>query len=168
MALRIGCDVGGTFTDFIFVEPRNGSVTTGKVLTTPADPSAAILSGTQAYAAQTESDIATAEQVIHGTTLGINALLERRGARTGLLVTRGFRDILDIRRCNRVDMYELKGAFPPPLIPRDARREVIERIYSDGSILTPLDENHAREQIRNLLRQGVESIVVCTLVACVS
>lgn len=163
MALRIGCDVGGTFTDFIFVEPRCGSVITGKVLTTPADPSAAILSGTQAYASQTESDIATAEQVVHGTTLGINALLERRGAKTGLLVTRGFRDILDIRRCNRVDMYELKGAFPPPLIPRDSRREVNERVYSDGSVLIPLDEEHARGQIRDLLRQGVEAIVVCTL-----
>jgi N-methylhydantoinase A len=163
MTLRIGCDVGGTFTDFIFVEPRRGSVTTGKVLTTPADPSAAILSGTQAYAAQAESDIAAAEQVVHGTTLGINALLERRGAKTGLLVTRGFRDILDIRRCNRVDMYEIKGAFPPPLIPRDARLEVNERIYSDGSILVPLDEKHARKQIRALLRQEIESIVVCTL-----
>ncbi len=163
MSLRIGCDVGGTFTDFIFVHPIDGSVTTGKVLTTPADPSEAILSGTQDYATDTKSNIANAEQVVHGTTLGINALLERRGAKTGLLVTRGFRDILDIRRCNRVDMYEIKGTFPAPLIPRDARREVNERIYSDGSILEPLDEDHARTQIRELIRYGVESIVVCTL-----
>ena len=128
MSLRIGCDVGGTFTDFIFVNPDNGAVTTGKVLTTSADPSEAILAGTHSYAAETQSDIAVAEQIVHGTTLGINALLERRGAKTGLLVTRGFRDILDIRRCNRVDMYELKGSFPAPLIARELRREINERI----------------------------------------
>jgi N-methylhydantoinase A len=164
MTLRIGCDVGGTFTDFIFLDAASGFVSTGKVLTTPADPSEAMLAGIRDYyASDTKSDLGSAEQVIHGTTLAINALLERRGARTGLLVTRGFRDILDIRRCNRIDMYDLKGDFPPPLIARNMRREVDERIYSDGSVLAPLDENQARREIRALLREGVESIAVCTL-----
>jgi N-methylhydantoinase A/oxoprolinase/acetone carboxylase beta subunit len=168
MSLRIGCDVGGTFTDFIFVNPDNGAVTTGKVLTTSADPSEAILAGTHSYAAETQSDIAVAEQIVHGTTLGINALLERRGAKTGLLVTHGFRDILDIRRCNRVDMYELKGSFPAPLIARELRREIHERIYSDGTVLQPLDEDQVRNEIRALLRDGVEAIVICTLHAYVN
>jgi N-methylhydantoinase A/oxoprolinase/acetone carboxylase beta subunit len=163
MALRIGCDVGGTFTDFIFIDPNHRSVATGKVLTTPSDPSEAILSGTRAYAADHHTAISAAEQVIHGTTLGINALLERRGAKTGLLITRGFKDVLDIRRCNRVDMYDLKSRFPPPLIPRTLRREVDERIYSDGTVLTPLDEAQARREIRALLEAGAQSIVICTL-----
>ena len=163
MSLRIGCDVGGTFTDFIFVNPDDGAVVTGKILTTSADPSEAILDGTRRYAMESQSDIATAEQIVHGTTLGINALLERRGAKTGLLVTRGFRDILDIRRCNRVDMYELKGSFPAPLIAREFRREIDERIYSDGTVLIPLDEDQARSQIRSLLKEGVEAVVICTL-----
>jgi N-methylhydantoinase A/oxoprolinase/acetone carboxylase beta subunit len=164
MTLRIGCDVGGTFTDFIFLDPLSGSVSTGKLLTTPADPSEAMLAGIRDYyTADALRDIGAAEQVIHGTTLGINALLERRGAKTALLVTRGFRDILDIRRCNRIDMYDLQGDFPAPLIPRSARREVDERIYADGSVLTPLDETQAREEIRALLREGIESIAICTL-----
>lgn len=163
MTLRIGCDVGGTFTDFIFADTNSGSVKTAKLLTTPDEPSRAILSGIGAFGAEGSGGITDAEQVLHGTTLGINALLERRGARTGLIVTRGFRDILDIRRCNRVDMYELKGKFPEPLIPRQLRREVDERIYSDGSVLLDLDEGQARNAIRELLSEGVESIVVCCL-----
>ncbi len=163
MGLRIGCDVGGTFTDFVFIDSSNHTVVTGKILTTPADPSEAILSGLHNYGAENKNDLSIAEQVTHGTTLGINALLERRGAKTGLLVTRGFRDIPDIRRGNRVDMYNLKGSFPPPLIARNARREINERIYSDGTILIPLDEDQARKDIRELLRDGIESIAVCTL-----
>lgn len=156
MAQRIGCDVGGTFTDFVFVDEQERSIKTGKVLTTPVDPSQAILAGIDGQAMHAES-------VIHGTTLGINALLERRGAKTGLLATRGFRDALDIRRCNRVDMYDLQGDFPEPLIARGLRREVHERIYSDGAVLLPLDEVHARETIRGLIRDGVESVAICTL-----
>lgn len=161
--IMVGCDVGGTFTDFIFIDPSDGGVVTGKVLTTPADPSEAILAGIQDYSDKRGGDFSFAQQVVHGTTLGINALLERRGARTGLLATDGFRDILDIRRCARVDMYDLSGDFPPPLISRRDRRDVKERVYSDGSVLKPLDEDHARGQIRSLLEDGVESIAICTL-----
>jgi N-methylhydantoinase A len=159
----VGCDVGGTFTDFIFIDPAGGGVTTGKVLTTPVDPSEAILSGIQDYSVKRADDFGFAQHIVHGTTLGINALLERRGARTGLLATDGFRDILDIRRCARVDMYDLSGEFPPPLISRRDRRNVKERVCSDGSILKALDEDHARGQIRSLLEDGVESIAICTL-----
>ena len=161
--VMVGCDVGGTFTDFIFIDPSAGSVVTGKVLTTPVDPSEAILAGIQDYSAKRGGDFGFARHVVHGTTLGINALLERRGARTGLLVTEGFRDILDIRRCARVDMYDLSGDFPPPLISRRDRRDVRERIYSDGSVLQSLDEDHARAQIKSLLEDGVEAIAICTL-----
>ena len=160
--VMVGCDVGGTFTDFIFIDPSKG-VVTGKILTTPVDPSEAILAGIQDYSAKRGGDFSFAEHVVHGTTLGINALLERRGARTGLLVTEGFRDILDIRRCARVDMYDLGGDFPPPLITRRDRRNVKERIYSDGNVLQALDEKHARAQIRSLLDDGIESIAICTL-----
>lgn len=161
--VMVGCDVGGTFTDFIFIDPASGGVTTGKVLTTPVDPSEAILAGIQDYSVKRGGDFGFAQHVVHGTTLGINALLERRGARTGLLATEGFCDILDIRRCARVDMYDLGGNFPPPLISRRDRRNVKERVYSDGSILKTLDEDHARDQIRSLLNDGVESIAICTL-----
>jgi len=159
----VGCDVGGTFTDFIFIDPSSGGVVTGKVLTTPVDPSEAILAGIQDYSDKRGGDFGFAQHVVHGTTLGINALLERRGARTGLLVTEGFRDILDIRRCARVDMYDLSGDFPSPLISRRDRRNVRERVYSDGSVLKSLDESHARAQIQSLLQDGVESIAICTL-----
>src|SRR6185312_245511 len=161
--IMVGCDVGGTFTDFIFIDPSGGGVVTGKVLTTPADPSEAILAGIQDYSDKRGGDFGFAQHVVHGTTLGINALLERRGARTGLLVTEGFRDILDIRRCARVDMYDLSGDFPSPLISRRDRRNVRERVYSDGSVLKSLDEGHARAQIQSLLQEGVESIPICTL-----
>ncbi|MCC7483437.1 MAG: hydantoinase/oxoprolinase family protein [Burkholderiales bacterium] len=161
--MLIGCDVGGTFTDFVFVDSSDGRVSTGKVLTTPADPSEAILAGLQDFARTAGGDFAFADQVVHGTTLGINALLERKGARTGLLVTEGFRDILDIRRCARVDMYDLGGEFPAPLIDRRDRREIRERMSSEGVILAELDEDHARAQVRSLLDQGIESVAVCTL-----
>lgn len=159
----IGCDVGGTFTDFVFVNPSDGKVTAGKVLTTPAEPSEAILSGIQDFVTTSGKDFNSAHQIVHGTTLGINALLERKGARTGLLVTEGFRDILDIRRCARVDMYDLGGEFPPPLIARQDRREVKERMSGDGIVITKLDEDHVRSQVRALLSENVESIAVCTL-----
>jgi N-methylhydantoinase A/oxoprolinase/acetone carboxylase beta subunit len=161
--MLIGCDVGGTFTDFVFVDASDGRVTTGKVLTTPADPSEAILAGIQDFSKTTGGDFGFADQIVHGTTLGINALLERKGARTGLLVTEGFRDILDIRRCARVDMYDLGGDFPPPLIARQDRREVKERISSDGVVLAELEEDHVRAQVHALLREGIESIAICTL-----
>jgi len=163
MAQRIGCDVGGTFTDFVFVDATDRSIRTGKLLTTPNDPSEAILAGVDAHSVEQGKAISSAEEVIHGTTLGINALLERRGAKTGLLVTKGFRDVLDIRRCNRVDMYDIQGDFPEPLIPRRQRGEVHERIYSDGAILQPLDEEGARKTIKSLIDDGVESIAICTL-----
>ncbi len=166
--LVIGCDVGGTFTDFVFVDRHYGTVRVAKALTTAEDPSDAILAGMGALAADGPGSFADVQQFVHGTTLGINALLERKGARTALLVTRGFRDILDIRRCNRVDMYDLQGDFPPPLIERRLRREVEERIYSDGTVLLPLHEDQAREEIRSLIGDGVESIAICTLHAYVN
>ena len=103
------------------------------------------------------------EEVIHGTTLVINAIIERKGARTGLLTTRGFRDVLELGREIRYAAYDAFAQMPEPLVPRERRLEVDERLRADGSVLAPLDEAQARAAVRELARLGVESVAVCLL-----
>src|SRR5882724_7180607 len=122
---RIGVDIGGTFTDLVWVDEATGAVRVGKILTTPKEP-------------------AQARTLIHGTTLATNALIERKGAKTGLLTTAGFRDALEIGREGRYDMYDLFIDPPATLVPRHLRLEVAERILADGGVLTPLEAATAR------------------------
>src|SRR4030095_11128557 len=140
-------DIGGTFTHLVWVHDATGEVRVGKLLTTPKDPAQAVEQGVLRLLEDAGEAPAGVRALIHGTTLATNALIERKGARTGLLTTAGFRDALEIGREGRYDMYDLFIAPPAPLVPRHLRLEVRERLYADGSVLTPLDPAGARAAI---------------------
>ena len=161
--MRVGIDVGGTFTDFVLLDDAGGRIETYKCLTTPRNPSDAIESGLKALEVQAPGSLASLEEVIHGTTLVINAIIERKGACTGLLTTRGFRDVLELGREIRYAAYDVFAEMPEPLVPRQRRLEVKERLRADGSVLEALDEAQAREAARSLGVLGVESVAVCLL-----
>ncbi len=160
---RLGCDIGGTFTDFVLLNDQTGEITTGKCLTTPQDPSDAVEEGIRALEKATPDFVGKLDELIHGTTLVINSIIERKGAKTGLITTRGFRDVLEIGREIRYAPYDIFAEFPQPLIPRRYRVEVDERIRSDGSVLKTLDREEARRAVRALLNMGIESIAVCLI-----
>lgn len=151
-------DVGGTFTDIVLFDAATGEVGLAKTPTTPRAPAEGVLRAIE----KAGVSLAQASTFFHGTTLGINLVLERKGARTGLITTRGFRDELEIARLNW-PMYRLHWERPPPLVPRPLRREVRERIGADGRIYEPLDESEVREALAALVAAGVESIAVCFL-----
>ena len=159
---RVGFDVGGTFTDFVLQAP-SGELRIAKRLTTYPDPSEACLAGLDALMADAGAAWAELGHAVHGTTLGSNIVIERKGQSVALLTTRGFRDVLIIGREKRYQVYDLQIVKPAPLVPRRRIVEVTERILSDGSVRTPLDEEEARRQIRALARLGVTSLAVCLL-----
>ncbi len=160
---RLGCDIGGTFTDFVLLNDETGEIKINKCLTTPKDPSDAVEQGIRGLEVSTPGFVEKLDEVIHGTTLVINSIIERKGAKTGLITTKGFRDVLEIGRGMRYAPYDIFAEFPKPLIPRNLRFEVDERIRSDGTVLKPLDPDEARQVVRTLLQMGVESIAVCLL-----
>src|SRR5215475_9481568 len=160
---RIGVDIGGTFTDLVWVDDDTGAVQVGKLLTTPKDPSQAVEQGVVTVLNDAGSLAADVRSLIHGTTLATNALIERKGARTGLLTTAGFRDAVEIGREGRYDMYDLFIDPPVPLVPRQLRVEVAERILADGTVWRPLDEAQARAAIGRLSSLGIEAVAICLL-----
>ena len=161
--LRLGCDIGGTFTDFLLLDDETGALESLKLLTTPDDPSRAVAEGLAEFA-RSHPDLARRlESVIHGTTLVINAVIERKGAKTALITTEGFRDILELRREIRYDIYDIRQEFPRPLIERRHRFEVAERIMADGSVRRSLDEQAARELLSKLAKEGFQSVAVCLI-----
>ena len=160
---RIGVDIGGTFTDLVWVDEATGAVRVGKLLTTPKDPSQAVEEGVVTVLNEAGAGAAAVRALIHGTTLATNALIERKGARVGLLATAGFRDAVEIGREGRYDMYDLFIDPPVPLVPRQLRVEVSERVLADGSIHRPLDPVQARAAIAELGILGVEAIAICLL-----
>ena len=160
---RLGCDIGGTFTDFVLLNDQTGEIKIYKCLTTPKDPSDAVEHGIREMEKNTPGFVEKLDEVIHGTTLVINSIIERKGAKTGLITTKGFRDVLEIGRGIRYAPYDIFAEFPKPLIPRSLRFEVEERTRSDGGILKPLDREEARRVVRTLLSLGVESIAVCLI-----
>jgi len=160
---RIGVDIGGTFTDLVWVDDATGAVQVGKLLTTPKDPSQAVEQGVVTLLNDAGGRTDDVRSLIHGTTLATNALIERKGARTGLLTTAGFRDAVEIGREGRYDMYDLFIDQPVPLVPRHLRLEVRERLMADGGVLTPLDESSARAAIAKLRDAGVEAVAICLL-----
>ena len=131
---RIGFDIGGTFTDFILLDAERSEIRLHKCLTTPQDPSVGALEGLTELLAAAGSTLADITDVVHGTTLVTNALIERTGARLGLITTRGFRDILEMGTEQRYDIYDLFLQFPEPLVPRRHRLEVTERMDRDGNV----------------------------------
>jgi N-methylhydantoinase A len=156
---RLGIDIGGTFTDLVLVG-SDGSIRTHKVLSTPNDFGDAIVSGVRDLLDGAEVRI---DEVVHGTTVCSNAILEGKGARTGLITTRGFRDALEIGRMRYPRLYDLTWSKPPPLVPRRQRREVVERLDRDGAVVEPLDETSVVEALQALLSQRIESLAVCLL-----
>ncbi len=161
--LRAGVDIGGTFTDLILYDPRTGSLTIGKTLTTPTDPAVAVETALVDTLALAKAQPEQVGNVIHGTTLVTNALIERKGATTALITTRGFRDAVEIRHEGRYDLYDLFLEMPPPLAPRRRRFEVDERILADGSVRTPLDLAQVPALVEQLRAHDVHAVAVCLL-----
>jgi len=160
---RLGCDIGGTFTDFVLLNDQTGEIRINKCLTTPSDPSDAVERGIKELEQVTPGFVEKLDEVIHGTTLVINSIIERKGAKTGLITTKGFRDVLQLGREIRYAPYDIFAEFPKPLVSRRFRLEVDERIRSDGAVLKPLNRDEATEVVRRLVEMGVESIAVCLL-----
>jgi N-methylhydantoinase A len=158
MSQLFAVDVGGTFTDLVVLDGATGEVSFAKAPTTPAEPSEGVL----ATIAKSTLDLPGATTFFHGTTLGINTMLEHKGATTGVITTKGFRDVLEIARMGW-PMYQLHWDQPPPLVPRHLRREVTERMRADGTELAPLDEDELLREAAWLVEHGVESIAVCFL-----
>ncbi|MGN6672455.1 MAG: hydantoinase/oxoprolinase N-terminal domain-containing protein, partial [Thermomicrobiales bacterium] len=161
--LRVGVDIGGTFTDLMLFDERTGALTIGKVLTTPREPAAGVETGLRETLADAGEQPTAIGGVIHGTTLVTNALIERTGATTALLTTRGFRDAVEIRREGRYDLYDLFLEMPPPLAPRRRRLEVDERILADGTVLEPLDLAQTPALVARLRELGAEAVAIALL-----
>src|SRR6266516_6380140 len=157
--LRLAADIGGTFTDIAVFDDRSGEWTFGKVLSTPAR----LVDGINAGVAKAGSDYRSAGLFLHGSTVAINTILERKGARTALLITEGFRDIYEIGRINRPDAYNLFFRKHEPLVERALRFEVKEVVLSVGEVETPLDEKEIEAFGRTLERLGVEAIAILLL-----
>ncbi len=153
--LIVGVDVGGTFTDLFVLDEASGSARIVKVPSTRGEEARGFMNGV-ARVADSAASIAT---IVHGTTVGTNALLERKVARTGIITTRGFRDVLEMRRRDRPQTWGLRGSFEP-IVPRDLRLEVDERVLADGSIHTPVDLAQVRVQAQTLLAAGCEAVCV--------
>ncbi len=155
---RLAVDIGGTFTDLVL--ERGTERRTGKLLTTPDAPERAVLEGAAALLAEAGLSPADVTMLVHGTTLATNALIERKGARTALVTTEGFRDVLALRNESRYDQYDLQLTLPEPLVPRHLRLPVPERLDRDGRVLLPLDEDAVHALVPLLRREGVEAVAV--------
>jgi N-methylhydantoinase A len=159
---RIGVDIGGTFTDLVLFGD-NGETFFTKVPSTPAKPEQAVLTGIKRITDTAGLDVSNVTEVVHGTTVGSNTLLQKVGAKTGLITTKGFRDVLEIGRVRTPTMFDLSWEKAVPLIARRYRLEVNERSTADGRILKPLDENEIIKIGEFFTREGVESVAICFL-----
>ena len=162
----MGIDVGGTFTDIVVYDMETGGQANHKELTTHADPTCGVMRGIDRLLAEGAFAAADVGRVVHATTLFSNALIERKGAPTGLITTKGFRDTLEIGRERKYELYDVKIVKPTPLVPRRWRLEVPERMAVDGSVRTPLDESTAVECARRLMAEGVTSLAIVFLHSC--
>jgi N-methylhydantoinase A len=160
--MRIGADIGGTFTDIVALFD-DGRTVTRKVPSTPDDYSRGILAGIESILKETGLTGESVREVVHATTVATNAILSRSGAKTGLITTKGFRDILEIRRLRVPEQYNLRWEKPKPLVDRYLRLEVAERVRADGSVMTPLSEGDVRAAIERLKHYGVEAVAVCLI-----
>ena len=158
MAQRIGIDIGGTFTDIVAVS-SDGHVATHKIASTPQDYGDAIIEGLRALVVDRRDVV----DVLHGTTIGSNAILEGKGARTALITTKGFRDILEIRDLRMPVLYDLHWTKPRALVERRLRLEVVEKLRPDGSVATPLDPASVATAIDMLRAEQVQSVAICLL-----
>ena len=161
--LSLGIDIGGTFTDLVIHDPRTGRAVIWKESTTPDDPARGALEGTRRVLEKAGARPQEIGRVVHATTLFTNALIERKGAKTGLLTTAGFGDVLEIARERKYELYDLFIEMPKPLVPRPWRREAKERLAPDGTIEIALDVEAALAEVADLVEQGVESLAICFL-----
>jgi N-methylhydantoinase A len=160
--LRVGVDIGGTFTDIVCLGP-DGRALMHKISSTADDYARAIVEGIRRVLGETGLGTGVVGEVIHGTTVASNAILEGRGARTGLITTEGFRDVLEIRRLRMPRLYDLAWEKPPPLVERALRLEVRERVSGRGEVVEPLDPAEVAVAVERLLDEGIEALAVCLL-----
>ncbi|MSP67257.1 MAG: hydantoinase/oxoprolinase family protein [Alphaproteobacteria bacterium] len=163
MAWLVGVDVGGTFTDFYAFDDASGQVVLHKTPSTPDNPARAILAGLQEMGKAHQLDIGALARLAHGTTVATNALIQRRGGRVVLITTAGFRDLLEIGRQVRPLMYDIQTDFPAPLIPREFRYEVNERVRADGTVLKPLDGDEVKRLAAMVRAVKADSCAVCLI-----
>jgi len=157
--MRIASDIGGTFTDLVYLDEKTGAVGVTKSSSTPKDFAVGVLDTLK----KAEVDASTTTFFVHGSTVIINALTERKGVRAGLITTKGFRDVLEITRANRPDLYNMYYTKPKPFVPRYLRLEVEERVNYKGEVLVPLNEDDVRQAVEKLKAEGVDAIAVCFL-----
>jgi N-methylhydantoinase A len=157
--MRISVDVGGTFTDVVVLDSVTGTLRLEKVETVPSNPASGVLSGFR----KADAPFGDIDYFVHGTTLGLNALLTRTGAKVAIVTTKGFRDVYELGRTDRDTMYDFKYRKPKTLVPRHQRFEVAERLDYQGNVLTPFDREGAAEVARKLCKEGAKSVVVCFL-----
>ena len=161
--LSLGIDIGGTFTDLVILDPSDGRAVIWKESTTPDDPSRGAMLGLARLLEKGGIPPESIGRVVHATTLFTNALIERKGAATGLLTTAGFADVLEIGRERKYELYDLFLEMPKPLVPRPWRREAIERLAPDGKVETPLDTKAMLHEVEFLAQQGITSLAICFL-----
>ena len=158
MSSRIGVDIGGTFTDFIIYDEAGNSVIIDKIPTTPGSPEIAVVEVIKRNL--NKEDLSKIDFFLHGTTVGLNSLLERKGSKVGLLCTKGFRDVLEIRRGDRDEMYNLFWQPPPPLVPRFLRLEIEERLFADGTVHLPINVEQIKDACKFFIQEDVQSLAV--------
>ena len=161
--IGLGIDVGGTFTDIVAYDAATGRHASHKQLTTHADPSRGVMAGTERLLAENKIAPSSIARVVHATTLFSNAVIERKGAPTGLITTKGFRDTLEIGRERKFELYDINIVKPAPLVPRHLRLEVAERVTADGSVRLPLDEDGVLAAAAKLAAEGVRSLAIAFL-----
>ncbi len=154
---RVAVDVGGTFTDICIMDEESGAIRIEKTSSTPHDPMQAILNGIE----QAKIDLSEVTMFSHGTTVATNALITRRIPRTAMVCTEGFRDVVEIRRSNKEDLWDTYKDVAKPYVPRRDRLTVLERVDADGKVMTPLDEAGARRVAEVLKKRDVKSVAVC-------
>ncbi len=166
-SVHIGCDIGGTFTDIV-ARMGDGTLHVRKIASTPEDPGRAVVDGLADLLRDVGASFRDVREIVHGTTVGSNTILQKSGAKTGLITTRGFRDILEIGRIRTPTMFDLTWEKPQPLVPRRHRVEVGERMGADGAVVHPLVEDEVIAAAQFLVDEGVESVAVCYINSCVN
>src|SRR5690348_4309408 len=166
-SFRVGIDIGGTFTDIVLLGD-DGNRYTKKVSSTVDDYARAIVEGLASLLREIGGEGRGITELLHGTTVASNAILEHKGAKTGLITTKGFRDVLEIRNLRMPRLYDMSWTKPVPLVERRLRTEVVERVNATGAIDIPLDDASVERAVAFLVGQGVEAIAVCLLHSCLN
>lgn len=161
--MKLGIDIGGTFTDLVLLDESNGTLYFGKTLTTYPDPTLGILNGVNELLQQHGKHVSAVKTLVHGTTLVTNAVIERKGAKTALITTKGFEDVLEIGREMRYDIYDIFITMPKPLVPQELRKGIKERMDKNGKVIEKLKITDAEKIMKQLQKEGVQSVAVSLL-----